>query len=186
MPAYAMPWHAYAAKRESAYFFNLNDGDESMKRNLTRDLLASALAGAVVVACGAAWATEGATAKQAEAMVKKGVAYIAANGRDKAFAEFTSKQGQFRDRDLYLTVWRVDGTVMAHGANEKMVGRNLIDLKDIDGKEFVRERMELAKKKTSFWQDYKFTNPVSKKVEPKAMYCEPHEDIVVCGGVYKN
>lgn len=123
--------------------------------------------------------------KEAEVMVKKGVAFIKENGKERGYAEITSKQSQFRDRDLYLVVYRLDGTPMAHGANEKMVGRNLIDLKDIDGKEFVRERVELAKSKGTFWQDYKFPNPVTKKVEAKAMYCERVEDTAVCGGIYK-
>ena len=103
----------------------------------------------------------------------------------KGYAEITSKQSQFRDRDLYLVVYGLDGKVWAHGANEKMVGKVLIDLKDIDGKEFVRERTELAKTKNTFWQNYKFTNPVDRKVEPKSMYCERLEDTVVCGGIYK-
>ncbi len=137
------------------------------------------------LASGGAWAAENATAKEAEAMVKKGVTFIKANGKDKGFAEITNKQGQFIDRDLYLVYYQFDGKVMAHGANEKMVGRVLIDLKDVDGKEFVRERVELGKAKSSFWQDYKFTNPLSKKVEPKQMYCERLDDGVVCGGIYK-
>ena len=156
-----------------------------MKRRFVKGMLVMATVAAVTVACGGAWAVEGASAKEAEAMVKKGVAYIKANGKDKGYAEVINKHGQFVDRDLYLTVYRLDGMVMAHGANEKMVGHNLIGLKDVDGKEFVKERMQLAKGKTSFWQDYKFTNPVSKKVEPKSMYCEPQDDIVVCGGIYK-
>jgi cytochrome c len=155
--------------------------------NNTKQVLAAACVAVLGVSMGgnSAYAAENATAKEAETMVKKGVAFIKANGKDKGYAEITSKQSQFTDRDLYLTVYRVDGVVMAHGANEKMVGRNLIDLKDVDGKEFVRERMELAKSKPTFWQDYKFTNPVSKKIEPKAMYCEKLDDAVVCGGIYK-
>lgn len=137
------------------------------------------------LATGAAWAAEEVTSKEAEAMVKKGVAYIKANGKEKGYAEITSKQSQFTDRDLYLVVYRLDGTPLAHGANEKMVGKNLIDLKDVDGKEFVRERVEMAKAKSSFWQDYKFTNPVSRKVEAKTMYCERLDDTAVCGGIYK-
>lgn len=62
---------------------------------------------------------------------------------------------------------------------------NLIDRKDIDGKEFIRERMELAKAKPTFWQDYKFQNPVTKKIEAKTSYCERQADTVVCAGVYK-
>jgi signal transduction histidine kinase len=74
--------------------------------------------------------------------------------------------------------------VRAHGANTKMIGKNLMELKDVDGKAFVKERVEMAKKKVPFWQDYKFNNPVSGKIEPKTMYCVPEEDIIVCGGVY--
>jgi signal transduction histidine kinase len=140
---------------------------------------------ALALGMGAAYAADNATAPEAEAMVKKGVAFIKASGKQKGYAEFTNKQGQFTDRDLYLVVYRLDGMVLAHGQNEKMVGRNLIDLKDVDGKEFVRERVELGKAKPTFWQDYKFTNPVSKKVEPKQMYCERLDDTVVCGGIYK-
>lgn len=126
-----------------------------------------------------------ATADEAVKMVKKGVQYIKANGREKAYAEFTSKDSKFKERDLYLVVYGLDGKVWAHGQNPRMVGKVVIDLKDIDGKEFVRERTELAKTNASFWQDYKFTNPVTKKIEPKRMYCERLDDTVVCGGIYK-
>jgi cytochrome c len=126
-----------------------------------------------------------ATPEEATAMVRKGVAFVKANGAEKGQAEISNKAGQFIDRDLYLVIYGLDGTVRAHGANDKMIGKNLIDLKDIDGKEFVRERVELAKSKGKFWQDYKFTNPTTKKIEPKSMYCEKLDDAVLCGGIYK-
>jgi len=129
---------------------------------------------------------EFATKDEAVAMVKKGVAFIKKEGKDKGYAEITNKKGQFTDRDLYLVVYGLDGVVRAHGANEKMVAKNLIDLKDVDGKLFVKERTELGKANATFWQDYKFSNPVSKKIEPKQMYCERLDDTVVCGGIYKN
>ena len=140
------------------------------------------IAGAV---CAAPAFAANATKDEAVAMVKKGVALIKTSGKDKTFAEVSNKSGAFVDRDLYLTIYSFDGTVRAHGANEKMIGKNLIELKDVDGKPFIKERMELAQAKPSFWQEYKFTNPVSKKVEPKQMYCERADDVVVCGGVYK-
>jgi len=153
---------------------------------MQRKLITLITAAVAVAAIGGAHAaSEHTTAKEAESMVKKGVAFIKANGKDKGYAEITSKAGAFKDRDLYLVVYGLDGKVWAHGANEKMVGRVLIDLKDVDGKEFVRERVELGKAKSSFWQDYKFTNPVSRKVEPKRMYCERLDETVVCGGIYK-
>ncbi|MFM2065306.1 MAG: hypothetical protein RLZZ584_215 [Pseudomonadota bacterium] len=130
-------------------------------------------------------AADHATAAEATAMVKKGVAYLKKNGKDKAYEEIGRKDGQFVDRDLYLVIYGLDGVVRAHGANEKMVGKNLIELKDVDGKAFVKERVELAQTKGTFWQDYKFTNPVSRKIEPKSMYCERVDDAVLCGGIYK-
>ena len=144
--------------------------------------IASAVA--VLFLCSAAHSAEFATKPEAEAMVKKAVAFIKANGKDKAFAEINNKAGSFADRDLYITVYGTDGVVRAHGANPKMIGKSLMDMRDVDGKPFVKERVELAKKNPSFWQEYKFTNPVSGKIEPKAMYCQPLEELIVCGGVY--
>lgn len=130
-------------------------------------------------------AADHASKEEAVAMVKKGVAFIKANGAEKGYAEINNKKGRFQDRDLYLVVYGLDGVVQAHGANEKMVGRNVLDLRDLDGKPFVQERVDLAKTKGTFWQDYKFTNPVTKSVEPKQSYCEKLNDTVVCGGVYR-
>jgi cytochrome c len=144
-----------------------------------------ALAAAALAAQGPAFAnSDFATRDEAVSMVKKGVAYIKGNGKEKGYAEISNKKGRFNDRDLYLVVYGLDGTVFAHGANEKQVGHNLIELKDIDGKAFVRERVEMAQKQPSFWQQYKFNDPVTHKIEPKQMYCERLDDVVVCGGVY--
>ena len=126
------------------------------------------------------------TPKEAEAMVRKGVMHIKATPRDRAMADITDPKGQFVDRELYLTVYKMDGTALAHGANAKFVGKNLIELRDGNGKEHIRERVELAKTKASFWQDFSFVNPVNKKMEPKQMYCERTDEmLVVCGGIYK-
>jgi signal transduction histidine kinase len=139
---------------------------------------------AALLAVSPALAAEHVTKPEAEAMVKKATAFLKANGRDKTFAEVNNKQGQFIDRDLYIVVYGTDGVVRAHGANAKMIGKNLMEIKDVDGKQFVKERVEMARKKSPFWQDYKFTNPVSGAIEPKTMYCQPEEDLIVCGGVY--
>ena len=149
-------------------------------------VVGAALCAALMVMMPARAADGGANKDDAIAMVKKGVSQIKAQGADKTYAAISEKDNKdFHDRDLYLVVYGLDGSVKAHGANTKMVGKNLIDLKDIDGKPFVKERVEMAQKQPSFWQDYKFTNPETKKIEPKSMYCERLEQTVVCGGIYK-
>ncbi len=126
-----------------------------------------------------------ATKDEAVAMVKRAVTYIKAEGAEKAYPEISNRAGRFVKDDLYVVVYQLDGKVLAHGANQKFVGKDMIDAQDVDGKLYVKERVELASKQPSFWQDYKFVNPVSKKVEPKQMYCEKLDNTAVCAGVYK-
>jgi cytochrome c len=142
------------------------------------------VAGALAFA-GAAGAGESATKDEATAMVKKAVSFIKAEGAEKAYAEISNKKGRFIDRDLYVVVYQLDGKVLAHGANDKFIGKDMSEAQDVDGKLYVKERIEMANKQANFWQDYKFVNPVTKKVEPKQMYCERVENTAVCGGVYK-
>ena len=125
------------------------------------------------------------TAKEAEQMVKKAIAFAKAKGQDAAFAEINNPKGQFTDRDLYVFVYDINGKVMAHGQNLKMIGKELIDMKDADGKMFVKERVEIAKTKGSGWQEYKFTDPLTKKIDDKRAYIEKHGDLIFGCGVYK-
>lgn len=151
---------------------------------LNSKIVAAGLAFSAISA-GAAFAAESATKEEAQAMVHKAVAFIKAEGVEKAYPVISTKGGQFSDRDLYIVVYGLDGKVLAHGANQKLVGKDLIEAQDVDGKYFVKERTELGRKQASFWQDYKFVNPTTKKVEPKEMYCERETETVVCGGIYK-
>ena len=151
-----------------------------------RRMLAVLVIGCVLVAgAGVAAAADMGTKDEAVAMVKKAVDFIKANGAEKAYAEFSNPKGQFVDRDLYIAVYDMNGKCLAHGANAKMIGRDLLDNKDVDGKEFVKERVEMMKKQPSGWQDYKFRNPTSNQVEPKAMYVERVNDVIVGCGIYK-
>ena len=117
-------------------------------------------------------------------MVRKAIAFYRKNGKEKTVSELVKSPGQFVDRDLYVTVYNLDGLLLAH-INPRIVGKNLMDLRDPDGKPFVRERIEAAHRANNGWQDYKFFNPVSKKVEPKRMYWERYDDLVFACGAYK-
>jgi cytochrome c len=123
--------------------------------------------------------------KEAEALVGLAVSHIKKSGAEQAYKDFTDKKPPFVDRDLYVVVYALDGRALAHGQNPKMVGKDFIDMMDPDGKPYIRERVALAKSKGKFWQDYKFTDPVTKKVLPKSMYCEKADETAVCVGVYK-
>ncbi len=145
----------------------------------------------IMTACAAlmiaapAFSEDFATRPEAEDMVKKAVSHVKNVGIEKAAEDFTNRKGDYVNRDLYVTVYNMQGDVLAHGQNRKSVGKNMLELKDPDGKYFVKERMDMAKSKSHFWQEYKFTDPVTKRVLPKEMYCETVTSYVVCAGVYK-
>lgn len=139
---------------------------------------------ACLLASSIASAEEYATAKDAETLVKKAVQSISVN-RDATLQEITAKDKKWVNLDLYPVVYDLSGKCLAHGQNMKQVGKDLIEMADADGKEFVKERVELAISKGKFWQDYKFTDPVTKKVLPKSAYCEKINNDIVCAGIYK-
>jgi len=125
------------------------------------------------------------TPTEAKKMVEKAIAYIKANGQEEAFAEINNPKGKFVDRDLYVSVIDMNGKCLARGANPELLGKDLSVLKDPDGKFFMKERIEMAKSKGSGWQDYKFTDPLTKNVEPKKAYFKKYKDIIVTCGAYK-
>ena len=125
------------------------------------------------------------TKDEAVAMVKKAIAYYKANGQEKAFAEINNPKGKFRDRDLYVVVYNMEGKCLAHGSKKSMIGKELIDFKDVDGTPYMRQRIDMMKKQKSGWQNYKFLNPVTKKIQPKEMYVERDGDLIFGCGVYK-
>lgn len=131
------------------------------------------------------FAADRASKADAEAMVKKAVAFLQLKGRDITVKEVTAPSKTFVDRDIYVLIYDMNGMCVAHGQNDKQVGKSLIAITDPDGKAFVKERVELAKSKGKFWQEYKFTDPLTKKVLPKEAYCEKTGELIVCAGVYK-
>ncbi|MGE5622057.1 MAG: cache domain-containing protein [Bacillota bacterium] len=139
----------------------------------------------LILTAGGAGAADKAAQDQAVALVKKAAAYLQANGKDKAFAEFNNPKGQFAERDLYVFVNDLEGNTLAHGGNPKLVGKNVMELKDADGKLFIKEMTELAKTKGKGWVDYKWPNPVTKAIEAKTTYVERAGDVLIGCGIYK-
>jgi len=148
-------------------------------RHLTALLLA------VAAATAAATAQSAGTPAQAEALVRDGIAHLEAQGRERAFTDFSDPNGPFRRGELYLVAYAPDGVVLAHGAMPRLIGRNLLRLADPDGRFFVRERVERAQREGRFWQQYRFVNPVSGQVESKSTYCHGTPGAIVCAGIYE-
>ena len=145
----------------------------------------SAVAFALLVGTTLAFAAGPTTKDDAVAMVKKAVALIKAEGTEKAYAEISAPGGKFVDRDVYAVVQGFDGTTLAHATNSKLIGKNMMEAQDVDGKYFAKEMATRGQKEASFWFDYKFANPATKKIQVKDMYCEAVPPTTVCAGVYR-
>jgi cytochrome c len=130
-------------------------------------------------------AADAGTANDATALVKKAVAFYKQAGKEKALAEFNKPGSAYIDRDLYIFVIDMDGKTLANGVNPKIVGKNVIDMKDADGKPFIKQFIDIAKTKGSGWLDYQWPDPVTKSVRPKSTYVEKVDDVVIGCGVYK-
>lgn len=134
----------------------------------------------------ALWQAPAMAASKDEAVgfVQKAVAYLKQQGREAALAEFNKPQGQFVNGELYVVVLDMNGVLLADGGNPKLVGKALLELKDVNGKAFVREEIELAKKKGSGWVDFTWLNPVTKSMASRSSYFERVGDVIVLTGVY--
>ena len=125
------------------------------------------------------------TAGEAEKLVKNAVEMLKAKGKDATFREINRDGSPFVDRDLYLFVIDTKGNTLAHGFNKKLIGRNMYELRDPNGKFFIKEFIALAQNKGKGWVDYLFTDPITKKIEEKSTYVVGHENLVIGCGIYK-
>ena len=123
---------------------------------------------------------------EAVAMVKRVQAEFKKAGPEATFKEVSDKSVKdFHDRDLYPFIYDMSGLCVAHGARPALIGKNLIDLKDQDGKFLIREMVSMAKGPGSGWIDYKWPNPLTNKIEDKSSYVEKMGDYFVGVGIYK-
>jgi len=125
-----------------------------------------------------------ATPDDAQAWVKKGIGFFKANGKAKALAAFSDPKGEFVKGDLYIYVLDLNGKMLAHPKID-LVGKDFMVFKDADGKTFAVDIVKTAKEKGSGWVDYKWENPTTKAVDPKTVYFEVVDDVIICSGAYK-
>lgn len=153
---------------------------------MKRFFLTSFIGACLAMALGLpALAAEPPGADDAKAMVKKAAEFVKANGKEKAFVAFNDPKGQFVQGSLYLFVTDLNGKVLAHGQTKKMIGVDLQEIKDVDGKQFIKEELNIVKTKGSGWVDLKMNNPASGKIEQKSTYVERVDELMIGCGYYK-
>ncbi|MFZ6849423.1 cache domain-containing protein [Undibacterium sp. RuRC25W] len=122
----------------------------------------------------------------AAALVKKAVAFLKANGAEKSFAAFSDSKGEFVKNELYIFVINRQGKMVAHGMLPKIIGKDVLEMKDADGKTLFKDMLAATATKENAWITYKWPNPSTKNIDDKATYLERVDDYVIGCGVYKN
>ncbi len=123
-----------------------------------------------------------ATPDEAKALAGKAAALVAAQG-DKAFPAISDPAGEFHKGELYVVVLDRQGVVRAH-INSKLVGVNMWEATDPDGVKFTQQSWKSTEQSPTAWVTYKFTNPETKKIEPKKTWVHRVGDYVVQSGAY--
>jgi polar amino acid transport system substrate-binding protein len=116
------------------------------------------------------------TQADVRAFVEKAVTYAGANGKDAALAAFTAPGGEFHQGEPYIYAYDFSGTVIAHGGDPSLVGKDLIGMTDPNGLPVIRNLVRLAKG-GSGWLYFMWGNPLNdNRVEPKLGYVMKVDD----------
>src|SRR5450631_4931585 len=115
---------------------------------------------ALIAMASPAPAAEFGSKDEAVAMVKRVQAEFKKSGPDATFKAVSDKAvPDYHDRDLYPFIYNMEGICVAHGARAALIGKNLIDLKDQDGKFLIREMVTISNGPGNGWIDYNWPNP---------------------------
>jgi cytochrome c len=124
----------------------------------------------LVVGAGIALAAERGSQEEAKALLDNAIAHVNEVGTEKAFADFSRADGGYVDRDLYVYCFDMEGKALAHGGNPALIGKNLMEMKDPDGVQPVKESIRILGSNSAGTLDFKWPNPISKKIEAKSAY----------------
>lgn len=145
-----------------------------------------AMSGMLLLACLCGGAVQAPPSeKDAVALAEKGAQFVRLHGRQAMAARINGKDPEFNQGALYLAMRDLNGITVAHPTTA-LIGKNLLDVPDADGKPFRQEMLALAKGKGKGWVDYKFRNPETGKVEAKSTYVLRVGDVALEAGIYKH
>jgi signal transduction histidine kinase len=135
-----------------------------------------------------AQAQERGTKDEAKALADAAYEHVKKVGQEQAFKDFTTDKAHWTKKDLYVATTDFEGITLAHGANEKLVGKNMLGVKDANGVSFMAKMIEAAKSPAGTgWVDYDWPNPLTKKIEGKTTYVRvlPGGKTLVSVGFYR-
>ena len=134
---------------------------------------------------GLALAKDKATPKEVKAKVQEAVKMLQEKG-DEGLKILNTKNNPFVWKDTYVFVYNLDGKMIAHPVAPHLLNKDMMAIKDVDGKLFTGEFLEIAKGKGHGWSDYKWPKPGSREPSQKVSYIMkvPGKPWLVGAGIY--
>jgi signal transduction histidine kinase len=120
--------------------------------------------------------------QQNAALVEQAAAaeYVKKVGPDAAIKSFETDKTRWVVKDL--SVWVMDAKgVMKYHENAKMVGKDLSELKDANGRFFTKEFMAVGAGKSAGSVTYEWAHPQTRKLTTKTAYLQPAGNDVFVG-----
>jgi signal transduction histidine kinase len=119
---------------------------------------------------------------EAKKLVAAAAEHIKKVGPDEAIKNFEADKAKWSVKDL--TVWVMDFKgVMRYHENPKMVGKNLIEIKDPSGRLWVKEMVTVGEGKAPGSVTYEWAHPETKKLAGKTAFLQPIPGTEVFAGV---
>ncbi|MBI4996090.1 MAG: cache domain-containing protein [Rhodocyclales bacterium] len=112
-------------------------------------------------------------------------AAAAAKDKNGTVAEIGNKGGRFVKGEVYVFAYDLGGTMVAHPINPKLIGKNLLEVPDADGKLFRKDIISGVTATGAATVRYKYKNPKSGAVEEKVTHCKKAADLAICAGYYE-
>lgn len=134
----------------------------------------------------AATAARAETPEEAQRLLDGALAEIKTQGLDKAVKRFNAG-GKWKKDGLYLVAVQLDGTMLAHSANGKLPGANMLAARDANGRHFVKDAIDLVKASDSGQVDMRWGNPQTRRITDATMFVRrvPDQDVVVGSLVFR-
>lgn len=119
--------------------------------------------------------------------VDEAVALLEKEGK-KAYGKFHGKGSKFLFAGTYIWLHDMKGVMLMHPIKLGLIGKELLGLKDGNGKRFFVEMIDISNTKGSGWVDYTWPKPGEKTRSLKLSFVKKakvgKEEIVVGCGTY--
>jgi signal transduction histidine kinase len=119
-------------------------------------------------------------------LVEETIALLDRAGKKETLERIADPEGPFTDGEHYVFALDLDGNLLAHPFSKQLVGHNLADLRDSEGRDFIKNLVARAKSRGSGFVDYKWPVPDSKKEFHKTLFFERVDGMVLCSGFYSS